>query len=124
MIAPSAESLYEDKMRTLIIGLLQIVAVVGFILMIATGAYTGYVYEQYLAAQSVAGVSIDPALGAVIGGLCGLVAGVITFGVIFLLIDIRVQTRRTAQVLEDLARRRPAAQTAGQTSAPPSGPGS
>lgn len=118
MIAPSAESLYEEKMRTLIIGLLQIVAVVGFILMIATGAYIGYVYEQFLAAQSVAGVAIDPAIGAVIGGLCGLVAGVITFGVIFLLIDIRVQTKRTAQVLEDLARRRPAA----QASAPPSNP--
>ena len=104
-------------MRTLIIGLLQIVAVVGFILMIVVGAYFGYAYEQLVAAQSIAGVAIDPVLGAVIGALSGLVSAVITFGVVFLLIDIRFQTKRTAQVLEDLSKRRPAAQAT--ASAPP-----
>lgn len=106
-------------MRTLIIGLLQIVAVVGFILMIAIGGYVGYIYEQYAAAQNIAGIAIDPTIGAVIGALFGLVAAVITFGVVFLLIDIRVQTKRTAQVLEDLAKRRPAVQTAASNPTPP-----
>ena len=69
-------------MRTLIIGLLQIVAVVGFILMIAIGGYVGYIYEQYAAAQNIAGIAIDPTIGAVIGALFGLVAAVITFGVV------------------------------------------
>lgn len=109
-------------MRTLIIGLLQIVAVVGFILMIAIGGYIGYAYEQLMAAQSIGGVAIDPAIGALIGALCGLVAAVVTFGVVFLLIDIRVHTKRTAQVLEDLAKRRPAAATTPQTPTPPQPP--
>ena len=106
-------------MRTLIIGLLQIVAIVGFILMIVMGAYMGYAYEQLVAAQNIAVVAIDPVLGAVIGAIGGLVAAVITFGVVFLLIDIRAQTRRTAQVLEDLAKRRPAAQATAQAPTPP-----
>lgn len=109
-------------MRTLIIGLLQIVAVVGFILMIAFGAYSGYIHEQLLGAQNVGGVAIDPVIGAVIGAISGLVAAVVTFGVVFLLIDIRVQTKRTAQILEELSRRRPAAQTTVQTPATPQPP--
>ena len=109
-------------MRTLIIGLLQIVAIVGFILMIVMGAYMGYAYEQLVAAQNIAGVAIDPVLGAVIGAIGGLVAAVITFGVVFLLIDIRAQTKRTAQVLEDLAKRRPAAQTTVQAPTTPQTP--
>lgn len=106
-------------MRTLIIDLLQIVAIVGFILMIVLGAYLGYAYEQLVAAQNIAGMAIDPVLGAVIGAVGGLVAAVVTFGVVFLLIDIRVQTKRTAQVLEDLAKRRPTAQAAPQPPTPP-----
>lgn len=109
-------------MRTLIIGLLQIVAIVGFILMIVMGAYMGYAYEQLVAAQNIAGVAIDPVLGAVIGAIGGLVAAVITFGVVFLLIDIRAQTKRTAQVLEDLAKRRPATQTTVQAPTTPQAP--
>lgn len=109
-------------MRTLIIGLLQIVAIVGFILMIAIGGYLGYAFEQYVGSLNIAGVAVDPTLGAVIGAVSGLVAAVITFGVIFVLIDIRAQTKRTAQVLEDLAKRRPAAQTTVQAPTTPQTP--
>lgn len=105
-------------MRTLIIGLLQIVAVVGFILMILLGGFSGYTHQQFMGAQNVGGIAIDQVIGAVIGAIAGLVAAVVTFGVLFLLIDIRVQTKRTAQILEELARRRPTAQAAAQ--APPS----
>ncbi|MEM8589202.1 MAG: hypothetical protein AAGG65_14185 [Pseudomonadota bacterium] len=122
MIRRHPNRVQEDSMRTLIIGLLQIVAIVGFILMIVMGAYMGYAYEQLVAAQNIAGVAIDPVLGAVIGAIGGLVAAVITFGVVFLLIDIRAQTKRTAQVLEDLAKRRPATQTTVQAPTTPQAP--
>ena len=43
---------------------------------------------------------IKPAFGAALGALLGFVLAVIVFGVLFLLLDIADNTRRTRELLE------------------------
>ena len=52
--------------------------------------------------MTVKGASTDGFGGAVVGFLAGLIASVIVFGVVFLLLEIADNTRRTADAVANL----------------------
>ncbi|MCA8909534.1 MAG: hypothetical protein KDA49_09625 [Rhodospirillaceae bacterium] len=95
-------------MRGIVIVMMEIICWVLFFLNIAGSVYLGAdfvpVYAQLI------GVDVpDPIICMVIGGVVGLLGSVILFGLVFAVIDIRAQTKRAAQLLDDLKERRTAA---------------
>lgn len=85
-------------LRLLIINALRVIAYVALISIIVAGAVAGYQQAIYYDA-------FEPAMGAVAGGLVGLVTGLVITGIVILLIDISDSTRRTKDLLEDAAKR-------------------
>ena len=80
-------------MKLFIVRCVEIISYIGFFAFIIAGASGGY--------QRVADLGgIKPVFGAALGGLLGFVLAVIVFGVLFLLLDIAENTRRTRELLE------------------------
>ena len=80
-------------MKRFIVRCVEIVSYIGFFAFIIGGASGGY--------QRVADLGgIKPVWGALLGAILGFVLGVIVFGVLFLLLDIDDNTRRTRELLE------------------------
>jgi hypothetical protein len=80
-------------MKLFIVRCLEIISYIGFFAFIIGGASGGY-----QRALDIGGA--PPVLGLVIGTVVGFVAAVIVFGVLFLLLDIADNTRRTRELLE------------------------
>src|SRR6266567_210850 len=82
-----------DAMKRFIVKCVEIISYLGFFAFIIGGASGGY--------QRVADLGgIKPVWGALLGAILGFVLGVIVFGVLFLLLDIDDNTRRTRELLE------------------------
>ena len=79
-------------MKFFVIKALEVVSVIGFFLVIFIGTVAGY-QQADLQFQ-------NPILGASFGLLVGFVAAVVTFGMIFLVMDIADNARRTRELLE------------------------
>ncbi len=80
-------------MKRLIVKCVEIVSYIGFFAFIIGGASGGY--------QRVADLGgIKPVWGALLGAILGFIAAIIVFGVLFLLLDIADNTRRTRELLE------------------------
>ena len=80
-------------MKRFIVKCVEIISYLGFFAFIIGGASGGY--------QRVADLGgIKPVWGALLGAILGFVLGVIVFGVLFLLLDIADNTRRTRELLE------------------------
>ena len=79
-------------MKLFVIKALEVVSVIGFFLFIIAAAAAGY--------QSAVQEYVNPVIGAGIGLLFGFVAAVITFGMIFLVMDIADNARRARELLE------------------------
>ena len=95
-------------MRGVVVVLLEVLCWLLFFLNIATFVYLGGELGPVYALAA----GIDPPntiVAMVIGGVLGLLTSVLTFGVIFAILDIRANSRRTAILLEDLKERRAAA---------------
>lgn len=91
-------------MKKFAIGIFEIAASIGFILVIAASAIGGY--HRALFMWEFGGG--EPLLGLVFGGLLGAVVASILFGAAFLLIDLADNTRRIRELLEEEARSKPA----------------
>lgn len=94
-------------MSGMIVRLVQILAYVGLLLSIVGGVLGGQNFSQLGAITGQTGALTNPAIAMAIGGIAGLLSGLLVFGTILVLIDIRKQTKRTADILDDLSRRRP-----------------
>ena len=82
-------------MKRFIVKCVEIISYLGFFAFIIGGASGGY--------QRVADLGgIKPVWGALLGAILGFVLGVIVFGVLFLLLDIDDNTRRTRELLEQV----------------------
>jgi divalent metal cation (Fe/Co/Zn/Cd) transporter len=80
-------------MKRFIVRCVEIISYLGFFVVIIAGASGGY--------RRVADLGgAQPVWGAVLGAILGFVAAVIVFGVLFLLLDIADNTRRTRELLE------------------------
>jgi hypothetical protein len=99
-------------MRAVIIVLLQVVAYLGLMLSIIGGVLAGRNASFMMAMMGGQGPMGDPVTGMVIGGVAGLILGLAVFGSLLVLIDIRHQTKRTADILTDLSNRRPPVRSA------------
>jgi len=82
-------------MKRFIVRCVEIVSYIGFFAFIIAGASGGY-----QRAIDIGGGGVQPVWGMVIGGILGFVLAVIVFGVLFLLLDIADNTRRTRELLE------------------------
>jgi hypothetical protein len=82
-------------MKLFIVKCLEIISYIGFFAFIVGGASGGY-----QRAVEIGGAGAQPIWGMGIGAILGFVLAVIVFGVIFLLLDIADNTRRTREVLE------------------------
>src|SRR5260370_14061118 len=79
-------------MKRFIVKCVEIVSYIGFFAFIIGGASGGY--------QRVADLGgIKPVWGALLGAIIGFIAAIIVFGVLFLLLDIADNTRRTRELL-------------------------
>ena len=79
-------------MKLFVIKALEVVSVIGFFLVIFFAAVAGY-QQAYMQFQ-------NPILGAGFGLLVGFIVAVVTFGMIFLVMDIADNTRRARELLE------------------------
>ena len=79
-------------MKLFVIKALEVVSMIGFFLFIIGAGAAGY--------QSAAQQLVNPILGAVVGLFIGFIAAVVTFGMIFLVMDIADNTRRARELLE------------------------
>lgn len=108
-------------LRAFVITLLDFILKIIFFLCVVGGVYVGgywreFVVQVFPGAPLGAGDPNDPlaresapiaertfdAMGAGIGGGVGLIAGVLVCGLAFVLLDIRAQTRRTADLLQKI----------------------
>ena len=80
-------------MKRFIVKCVEIVSYIGFFAFIIAGASGGYQRVSDLGGTK-------PVWGIVLGAILGFVLGVIVFGVLFLLLDIADNTRRTRELLE------------------------
>ncbi|HXN43106.1 MAG TPA: hypothetical protein VN917_02580 [Xanthobacteraceae bacterium] len=80
-------------MKLFIVKCVEIVSYIGFFAFIIAGASGGYQRVSDLGGTK-------PVWGIVLGAILGFVAAVIVFGVLFLLLDIADNTRRTRELLE------------------------
>ena len=79
-------------MKLFVIKSLEVVSIIGFFLFIIASAAAGY--------QSAVQNFFNPVIGGAMGLLLGFVAAVVTFGLIFLVMDIADNTRRARELLE------------------------
>ena len=79
-------------MKLFVIKSLEVVSIIGFFLFIIASGAVGY--------QSAVQNFFNPVIGGVLGLLFGFVAAVVTFGLIFLVMDIADNTRRARELLE------------------------
>ena len=95
-------------MRGIVIVMLEILCWVLFFLIIAGSVFaSGELVPQWAA---LAGMDPpDTLVSMVIGGVGGLLTSIIMFGTVFAILDIRANSKRTAELLEDLKERRAAA---------------
>ena len=80
-------------MKLFIVKCVEIVSYIGFFAFIIAGASGGYQRVSDLGGTK-------PVWGIVLGAILGFVLAVIVFGVLFLLLDIADNTRRTRELLE------------------------
>jgi TRAP-type C4-dicarboxylate transport system permease small subunit len=80
-------------MKLFIVKCVEIVSYIGFFAFIIAGASGGYQRVSDLGGA-------QPVWGIVLGAILGFVLAVIVFGVLFLLLDIADNTRRTRELLE------------------------
>jgi TRAP-type C4-dicarboxylate transport system permease small subunit len=80
-------------MKRFIVKCVEIVSYIGFFAFIIAGASGGYQRVSDLGGAK-------PVWGIVLGAILGFVLAVIVFGVLFLLLDIADNTRRTRELLE------------------------
>jgi len=80
-------------MKLFIVKCVEIVSYIGFFAFIIAGASGGYQRVSDLGGTK-------PVWGIVLGAILGFVMAVIVFGVLFLLLDIADNTRRTRELLE------------------------
>ena len=80
-------------MKKFVIDTIEVMAWVMTILLILVGGVLGY--ESKLGSYG-----IDEAIGTILGALAGFMVAVVIFGILFILIDIAENTRRTAALLE------------------------
>ncbi|HEX9321559.1 MAG TPA: hypothetical protein VF913_05485 [Xanthobacteraceae bacterium] len=80
-------------MKLFIVRCLEIFSYIGFFAFIVAGASGGYQRVSDLGGA-------QPIWGMMLGAIIGFVLAVIVFGVIFLLLDIADNTRRTRELLE------------------------
>lgn len=92
-------------MKTFVVKTLEVIAVVGFVIVVTGAALTGYQRAAW-AYEFGYGFAGMPLLGLVMGAVVGFVIAVLIFGLIFLLMDIADNTRRTREVIEAEAARR------------------
>ena len=95
-------------MRGVVVVMLEVLCWLLFFLNIAVFVYLG----GELAPAYAVTIGIEPPntiVAMVVGGVVGLLTSVVTFGMIFAVLDIRANSRRTAILLEDLKERRSAA---------------
>ena len=79
-------------MKLFVIKALEVVSIIGFFLFIIGAGAAGY--------QSAEQQFFNPVIGAFIGLLFGFIAAVVTFGMIFLVMDIADNARRSRELLE------------------------
>ena len=80
-------------MKLFIVKCVETVSYIGFFAFIIAGASGGYQRVSDLGGTK-------PVWGIVLGAILGFVLAVIVFGVLFLLLDIADNTRRTRELLE------------------------
>ena len=106
-------------MRSFLAVLLEIFSVIGFIGVIVLSALSGSQIRQSLNLSFGLGIPDNTIVDLAIGGVSGFVAAVFMFGLIFVLLDIRVSTRRSAAQLQELIDRRRAQAQMSRPSRPP-----
>jgi hypothetical protein len=80
-------------MKRFIVRCVEVLSYVGFFAFIVAGASGGY--------QRVADLGgVKPVWGAVLGAVLGFIAAIVVFGMLFLLLDIADNTRRTRELME------------------------
>ena len=82
-------------MKFFIVKSLEVICYLGFFGLILGGAAGTYVLTA-----TTAGGAVRAGVALVIGAILGFIAAVIMFGVLFLLLDIADNTRRTRELLE------------------------
>ena len=87
-------------MRGLIIRLLDILCWFLLVVFVLVGIAVGYAGAPF---SNMPGMDLSQGnqiVGAVGGGIVGLIIGILSVGMLFLLIDIRLQTKRMVRLLE------------------------
>lgn len=79
-------------MKLFVIKALEVVSLVGFFLFIIGMGVAGY--------QAALQQAANPILFVIVGLLIGFIGAVVTFGMIFLIMDIADNTRRARELLE------------------------
>ena len=106
-------------MRSFLAVLLEIFSVIGFIAVVAVSARYGGDIRQTINLSSEFQIPANTIVDLAIGGVFGFIAAVFAFGLIFVLLDIRVSTRRSAAQLQELIDRRRAQAQMARPSRPP-----
>ncbi len=84
-------------MKAFVVKSLEALAVAGFFVVIASGAWSGYARAAWGWGYSTVG---GPLVGLLLGALIGFVIAVVVFGLLFLVMDIADNTRRTRELIE------------------------
>lgn len=91
-------------MKQFVVKSLEVLASIGFVLVIIFGAIGGY--RRALWAMHFEDLGFGgPIIGLVIGAAGGFVLAVVVFGVLFLVMDIADNARRTRELIEAEAAR-------------------
>ena len=80
-------------MKRFIVRCVEVFSYLGFFAFVIGGASGGYQRVEDLG-------GIKPVFGALLGAIIGFVLAIIVFGMLFLLLDIADNTRRTRELLE------------------------
>ena len=87
-------------MKLFVIKALEVVSIIGFFLFIIGAGVAGYVGADVASYESEAQQALNPVIGALVGLFFGFIAAVVTFGMIFLVMDIADNTRRARELLQ------------------------
>lgn len=106
-------------MRSFLAVLLEIFSVIGFIAVIVVSAMNGGLIREFINPLFGLQITANGIVDLAIGGVFGFIVAVFAFGLIFVLLDIRVSTRRSAAQLQELIDRRRAQAQMARPSRPP-----